>query len=241
MLDDGRVFTWGANTIGQLGDDGRIAQSVPVRVKDLTDVIEVAAGSEHVLALKRDGSVWAWGANGSGQLGDGSFKASRVPVSTGLSGIARVRAGGNQSFAVSARRAIYSFGESGDGQLGLGDAISTDVGVPTAIARAVTDAAAGDRMALLLGSNGLVSSAGSNESGSLGDGGTTARKIFGAVNVLSNVVALDSGGRSFSVAIVADGTTYVWGDNTTKHFANSAIAAAGTGTPTAVPNFDAIP
>jgi hypothetical protein len=241
VLDDGRVFTWGANTIGQLGDDARIAQSVPVRVKDLTDVIEVAAGSEHVLALKRDGSVWAWGANGSGQLGDGSFKASRVPVPTGLTGIARVRAGGNQSFAISSRRAIYSFGEASDGQLGLGDAISTDIGVPTAVARSVTDAAAGDRTALLLGVNGLVSSAGANESGSLGDGGTTARKIFGAVNVLSNVIALDSGGRSFSVAIVADGTTYVWGDNTTKHFANSAIAAAGTGTPTAVPNFDAIP
>lgn len=241
VLDDGRVFTWGANTIGQLGDDGRVAQSIPVQVKDLTDVIELAAGSEHVLALKRDGSVWAWGANGSGQLGDGSFKASRVPVPTGLTGIVRIRAGGNQSFAISSRRAIYSFGESGDGQLGLGDAISTDIGVPTAVARAVTDAAAGDRTALLLGSNGLVSSAGANESGSLGDGGTTARKIFGAVNVLSNVVALDSGGRSFSVAIVADGTTYVWGDNTTKHFANSAIAAVGTGTPTAVPNFDAIP
>lgn len=241
VLDDGRVFTWGANTIGQLGDDARIAQSVPVRVKDLTDVIEVAAGSEHVLALKRDGSLWAWGANGSGQLGDGSFKASRVPVPTGLIGISRVRAGGNQSFAISSRRAIYSFGESGDGQLGLGDAISTDIGVPSAVARAVTDATAGDRTALLLGVNGLVSSAGANESGSLGDGGTSARKIFGAVNVLSNVVALDSGGRSFSVAIAADGTTYVWGDNTTKHFANSTIAAAGTGTPTAVPNFDAIP
>ena len=179
VLDDGRVFTWGANTIGQLGDDGRVAQSIPVQVKDLTDVMELSAGSEHVLALKRDGSVWAWGANGSGQLGDGTFKASRVPVPTGLTGIARVRAGGNQSFAVSARRAIYSFGESGDGQLGLGDVISTDIGVPTVIARAVTDAAAGDRTALLLGANGLVSSAGANESGSLGDGGTTAQGLLG--------------------------------------------------------------
>ncbi|MGA0799150.1 MAG: hypothetical protein ACO3P5_01770 [Steroidobacteraceae bacterium] len=241
VLDDGRVFTWGANTIGQLGDDGRIAQPVPVQAKDIADVVEVAAGSEHVIALKRDGSVWAWGANAAGQLGDGSFKASRVPVATGLRAIARVRAGGNQSFAISSRRGVYSFGESGDGQLGLGDAVSTDIGVPTVVARSVIDAAANDRIALLLGANGLVSSAGANESGSLGDGGTTARKIFGAVNVLSNVVALDSGGRSFSVAIVADGTTYVWGDNTTKHFANSAIAAAGTGTPTAVPNFDAIP
>lgn len=241
VLDDGRVFTWGANTIGQLGDDGRVAQSVPVRVKDLTDVVAVAAGNEHALALKNDGSIWAWGANASGQLGDGSFKASRVPVATGLQGIERVRAGGNQSFAISSRRAVYSFGESGDGQLGLGDSISTDIGVPTAVARSVVDAAAGDRTALLLGANGLVSSAGANESGSLGDGGTTARKIFGAVTVLSNVIALDSGGRSFSAAIVADGTVYVWGDNTTKHFANSAIATTGTGTPTAVPNFDAIP
>ena len=240
LLDDGRVFSWGANTIGQLGDGERLALAAPVEVVGLTDVIAIAAGAEHALALKRDGSVWAWGANALGQLGDGSFKASRVPVPTGLTGIARIRAGGNQSFAVSTRRVVYSFGKSGDGQLGLGD-LATDIGVPTAVLRNSVDAAAADRGALVLGADGLLQSAGANESGSLGDGGTAARKSFGPVSTVSNVISIDKGGRAFAAAINADGVVFVWGDNSTKQFGNSAVPAAGSATPTAVPNFDAIP
>lgn len=240
LLDDGRVYSWGANTIGQLGDGERLALAEPVEVVGLRDVVAIAAGSEHALALKSDGSVWAWGANASGQLGDGSYKASRVPVATGLVGIQRIRAGGSQSFAVSARRVLYTFGESNDGQLGLGE-LTTDVGVPTAVLRGSVDAAAADRGALVLGADGLLRSAGANEAGSLGDGGTTARRTFGPVSTVSNVISIDKGGRTFAAAINADGTVFVWGDNSTKQFGNSTVPAGGSATPTAVPNFDAIP
>lgn len=38
----------------------------------LTDVVAIAVGSKHVLALKQDGTVWSWGDYWEGQLGDGS-------------------------------------------------------------------------------------------------------------------------------------------------------------------------
>jgi alpha-tubulin suppressor-like RCC1 family protein len=172
-------------------------------------------------------------------LGDGSFKPSRVPVQTALSGIARIRAGGDQSLAISTRRALYAWGENGDGQLGLGSAL--DAGAPTGVLRDVVDAATSDRNSIALGSDGLARSAGSNEAGSLGDGGSTARNTFGAVAVLSTGIAIDTGGRSFSAAIAADGTTYTWGDNTSKQLGNTTLSAVGTSTPTAVPSFDAVP
>ena len=239
VLSGGAVYTWGANTFGQLGDGGREAKASPVAVVGLDGVVGVAAGKDHTLALRSDGTVRAWGANAAGQLGDGSFKPSRVPVATALSGIARIRAGGDQSIAISTRRALYVWGENGDGQLGLGSAL--DVGVPTGVLRDVVDAATGDRASIALGSDGLARSAGANEAGSLGDGGSTARNTFGAVAVLSTGIAVDTGGRSFSAAIAADGTTYTWGDNTSKQLGNTTLSAVGTATPTAVPSFDAIP
>ena len=38
-----------------------------------------------------------------------------------------------------------------------------------------------------------------------------------------------------------NGTTFMWGDNGSKQLGNTTITATGTATPTAVPNFDAIP
>lgn len=241
LLDDGRVMSWGANPLGQIGDGSRELRLSPVQVSGLTNVVGVAAGADHAVALRGDGAVWTWGANASGQLGDGSFKPARAPVDTGLREIARVRAGGDVSLAISARRVAYVAGEHSDGQLGLGSTATTDVGVFSAVARGVIDAAASDRLTLLLSSDGLLRSSGSNETGSLGDGGTAARTSFGAVSVVSNVIALAAGGRTFAAAINADGTTYTWGDNTTEQLGNPTLSASGSATPVAVPSFDAIP
>jgi alpha-tubulin suppressor-like RCC1 family protein len=240
-LDDGRVFTWGNNAIGQLGNGGRDAVVTPVQATGLTGIIAVAAGNAHALALGSDGRVWAWGANASGQLGDGSFKASLVPVVTGLAEIVRIRAGGDHSAAVSRRRTLYLWGENADGQLGLGAGAPADLGVPAGAAQAVVDAAPGSRMTLLVGSDGLARSAGANDAGSLGDGGTTARNTFGAVSAVSAGITVGAGGLSFAAAIADNGTTFMWGDNGSKQLGNTTITATGTATPTAVPNFDAVP
>lgn len=241
LLDDGRVFAWGVNDLGQLGNNTRDVSLVPVQVSVLTDVVQIAAGNSHALALRADGSVWAWGANASGQLGDGSFKPSRVPVATGLTQIARIRAGGGVSIAISRRLGLYLWGENADGQLGLGAGAPGDVGVPTVLRRDTFDAAAGERGTLALGSNGLLVASGANDSGSLGDGGTTARNTFAAVSVVSQAIALDIGGLSYAAAIAADGTTWTWGDNASEQLGNTNLPVTGAATPTVVPSFDAVP
>ncbi|CAK0771007.1 hypothetical protein CCP4SC76_5400003 [Gammaproteobacteria bacterium] len=52
---------------------------------NLANVVEIAAGESHSLALKQDGSLWAWGKNDFGQLGDGTGFNHQTPVRiTGL-------------------------------------------------------------------------------------------------------------------------------------------------------------
>jgi len=239
VLTDGRVFSWGTNNLGQLGNGSRDSAILPV-ASSIADVVQIASGNNHVLALRLDGSVWAWGSSASGQIGDGTFKPARVPTPTGLTQIQRIRAGGDVSFAISQRRGLYVWGKNTDGQLGFGTGAPIDVGVPSAIRRSVIDAAAGDRGTVVLGSEGLLVAAGANDAGSLGDGGTTARNTFGAVSVVSGAISVDIGGLSFAAAVGAEGTTWTWGDNSSKQLGNSTLAPSGVSTPTVVPSFDAI-
>lgn len=78
--DQGRVYAWGDNSQGQLGDSTRVSRAVPAQVPGLLNVQAIAAGYEFSLALLNDGTVWAWGDNEFGQLGDGTGVDSAVPV-----------------------------------------------------------------------------------------------------------------------------------------------------------------
>jgi alpha-tubulin suppressor-like RCC1 family protein len=80
---DGSVWTWGRNNWGQIGDGSRhvdsepVARYSPVRIMD--DVVEISAGQNHSVALKRDGSLWAWGRR-HGVMGVGDRRFSTIPV-----------------------------------------------------------------------------------------------------------------------------------------------------------------
>jgi len=78
---DGAVWAWGSNEWSQLGDGGTtIDRSTPIQVQGMADVVAIAGGNWHTLALRRDGTVWAWGDNRSGQLGDGTTTYRLTPV-----------------------------------------------------------------------------------------------------------------------------------------------------------------
>ncbi len=112
---------------------------------------------------------------------------------------------------------------------------------PTARDRPVVDGSAADNLLLFVGADGVLRAAGSNETGSLGDGTTTARSSFAPVNGVANAVAATVGGRSFGIALRSDGRLLSWGDNSADQLGNTSLAVAGTSTPTEVPGFSAGP
>ncbi|MFH4983481.1 hypothetical protein AB6A40_010190 [Gnathostoma spinigerum] len=64
------VWTWGANSNGQLGQNDLIHRRTPSRVGDLCHIncVKISAGDEHSAALSAAGELYVWGSNGSGQL-----------------------------------------------------------------------------------------------------------------------------------------------------------------------------
>src|SRR5919109_264382 len=90
LAANGRLYAWGRNDFGQLGDGtgGGGAwgsrQAQPVAVKSPDSVwVKVTAGDNHSLAIRSDGTLWAWGRNDFGQLGDGEFQHRSVPTQIG--------------------------------------------------------------------------------------------------------------------------------------------------------------
>ncbi|ASN82586.1 RCC1 domain-containing protein [Deinococcus ficus] len=122
LMVDGTVRAWGSNLIGQLGDGtSGTDRLTPVTVSGLTDVVGVAGGGSHSLALRADGTVRAWGNNGSGQLGDGTSNQRLVPVQvSGLTNVVGVAGGGGYSLALMADGTVRGWGANSIGQLGDG-------------------------------------------------------------------------------------------------------------------------
>jgi alpha-tubulin suppressor-like RCC1 family protein len=109
LRGDGTVWMTGWNAFGLLGDPSfpnSAVRTTPAPVPGLTDVVAVAAGWYHCLALKRDGTVVFWG-----QVG-GSYIAQPTPVS-GLTGIVGISSG-ESHVAVRNDGTVWRWGASGD-------------------------------------------------------------------------------------------------------------------------------
>ena len=117
----GNVWAWGDNQWGQLGNGTTTGSFVPIAVSGLSNVVAIAAGGAHALALLSDGTVRAWGMNEFGQLGNGTTTTSSVPVTvSGLSNVVAIAAGSWQSYALLSDGTVRAWGDNSIGLLGNG-------------------------------------------------------------------------------------------------------------------------
>ena len=84
---NGKVYAWGHNSSGQLGNNSTVNALTPVAVQAPADknIIQVSGGGwlgASSSALTSNGTVYSWGRDFDGQLGDGTNNDSYVPVIT---------------------------------------------------------------------------------------------------------------------------------------------------------------
>lgn len=70
-IKNGKLYSFGHNTFGQLGNNSNEQSLLPVQVGSKSDWVKVRAGNYHSLAIDSSGSLWSFGANNYGQLGLG--------------------------------------------------------------------------------------------------------------------------------------------------------------------------
>lgn len=127
LMTDGSVYAMGDNAYGQLGNGTTDDSDILVQVKDstgtgfLSNIVAIAAGDYHAMALTDGGLVYTWGRNNKGQLGDTTTTNKNLPVQvSGISGVAEIAAGGNCSLARTEGGLVYAWGNGSNYQLGNG-------------------------------------------------------------------------------------------------------------------------
>jgi alpha-tubulin suppressor-like RCC1 family protein len=234
---DGTVWAWGYNYDGELGNgtfstnsSGSYWIAAAVQVMNLSNVVAIAAGSDHSLALKADGTVWCWGYGGDGELGDGvsyniAPNGSALPVQArNLVGIAKIAAGEYHSLAVSQDGHLWAWGANWDGQLGTGNfaTMSTPILVPGF--NNVVSVSGGYAHTLAAKSDGTVWSWGYGSYGQLGNGAfsSSGQPMPQMIPGLTGVTAVAASSQH-SLALGADGTLWAWGDGQYGELGNGAF------------------
>ena len=125
IFDDDKVYCWGQNSVGQLGDGTTTNRNTPTVVDLGTDKTATAirAGGNHACAILNDNSVKCWGDNVYGQVGDGSRIRSESPfaVSLGTDRTATaIHAKGDYTCAILDDGSLKCWGRNSVGQLGDG-------------------------------------------------------------------------------------------------------------------------
>jgi regulator of chromosome condensation len=148
LTTTGEVYGWGTfrSNEGIFGfDPNTLIQLRPKQIAGLKNIVQLAAGANHVMALQSNGTVFCWGSGQQNQLGrrilERRAKNSLIPMSVGnLKKIEYIGAGAYNSFAVKQNGDVYSWGLNNFGQTGIpkdfdeeGSSQGNDVHMPIVI------------------------------------------------------------------------------------------------------------
>jgi|GEM_PF-2944596 len=124
LADDGTVWGTGANHYNRLGigKDSENYYNNWMQTELNENIIAIACGAHHNLALSSNGTVWAIGSNCNGQLGLGDYKYREewTKISS-LNNIVAIACGNYHSMALDSDGKVWATGYNEYGQLGRGD------------------------------------------------------------------------------------------------------------------------
>lgn len=142
----GRLWAWGSNNAGQLGDGTTTFRPTPTRIGTASNWASVATSGTHTLATTQARQLYAWGANNAGQLGDGTTTTRTAPVAVAPTArFTTVAASGATSYAIDSNGRLNIWGANDAGQYGSTATPSPTprVALPAVGFRAVTATPAG--------------------------------------------------------------------------------------------------
>ena len=203
LSKDGTVYSWGNGEYGRCGN-GKTKQLIPepVQLLQSTQCIQIAAGSDHSLAVTNDGKLYAWGKNEASQLGLGGTiimdlnTMEAYPTLVELDGeegykfnnkVVRIAAGTRHSLALTRDGSVWQFG---------GRTYIQPTLMPVAYTRVVPDDAKEQEAAPSTSSKGSSSS---------------VPPTIGKEDVIPLKAVDIAAGDSVSGAIDANGQLFTWG------------------------------
>ncbi|KAI8343972.1 regulator of chromosome condensation 1/beta-lactamase-inhibitor protein II [Chlamydoabsidia padenii] len=239
LSDTGKLYCWGTYRCaeGALGfSKNQEVQDIPVLFEPLSShtIIDIAAGTDHCLALTNKGRVFGWGNGQQFQLGRRVIERRKrnglLPEMLALKHIKAIGTGSYHSFALSDDNQLYAWGLNNYRQCGL--TVDDDIVTTPTVIRGlegkgqIKSVVAGEHHSYVLMENGTVYSFGRADSSQLGlpesiinsqqTSGTSKSKFKKAIGQptmipnLTDVVQISSG-SNHALVTTRSGQAYAWG------------------------------
>lgn len=210
-----RIYCWGDNLRGGLGDPGVAASASPIQIVSTATFTDVAAGAEHACGLRTDGVLFCWGWNEMGQLGNntaGSGSATPVAVGGNLRFVS-VSAGERRTCARQSDGATFCWGSTWVTNIGPTEVVraqSIPERVQTPAAPLFTSVSVGSATTCGITLDLRAFCWERNPAGGIGDGTAAASTTPRPVSGTARFVAISSGGMH-TCAVDDSGMAYCWG------------------------------
>jgi alpha-tubulin suppressor-like RCC1 family protein len=228
----GRVYCWGGDTSGQLGDNiSNTNSKIPTLVSSPgLSFVKILAGDHHTCTLTAQGQAYCWGSGARGQLGNNNTMDQDLPTAVGVTilpsgeSFRTLAAGGDHTCGVTNQGSTYCWGANDQKQ--IGDGTTTDSPVPWAVD--VSQMPPGESFKKL--ALGVHHSCGLTQAGQVycwGRGVGRAEAI-----ALTQITTQEGPGGSFSdlaagahhtCGLSPGGKLYCWGQNSSGQLGDSTV------------------
>jgi alpha-tubulin suppressor-like RCC1 family protein len=225
VTTDDRIYCWGSNSAGQLGDGTGMNRPAAVAVVGGLAFAEVAAGTGHTCGVTVEKLAYCWGDNSFGAIGDGTSGNERLEPAAVAGGFRfrQVEGGMWHTCGITTAERTKCWGRNESGQLGNGTTATRLT--PSAVdgaGLAFRQISAGAAYTCGVISDDTGYCWGGNSEGELGDG-TTIRRLVPVP------LGREASGPPAAFAAVRLGTSFFTSEqNFTTDPAVDTVAVGGT-------------
>ena len=218
--DDQSLFACGSNSHYKLGDGTTDTRVRPVKVQDISNIVSIAVGGNHNLALHESGIVFSWGAGEFSQLGDGTLVDRGMPEQIpNLTNVVSIGCGYDHSYIVKSDGTVLGWGKGSIGR-GVPSQYNTPVSPYNLTDVKLIETSTSRQTTVALKKDGSLWVWGENYYGAYGNGSSFTSWV--------PIPFVESAHRNHTMAIGADhvlittqdGTLYTMGYNSLGQFGN---------------------
>lgn len=215
LTKTGIAYCWGSDTSGQLGNGTTTGtQDKPSQVSNISDFVDIAAGSGYACGVRKNGEAWCWG--GASRLGAnlGTNQTSPVRV-IGVDDFVNITAYLSATCGVARSGIAYCWGFETTGNLGNGTATTNTIPAPVQNIKDFTKVSIGGGFSCGIRKNGEAWCWGSDTNGKLGNGPalTVQQDVPSKVSDVTDFIDILAGNGS-ACGLRSTGQVYCWGGST---------------------------